>query len=203
MMKMFRWIGIDIDPFIVFREGLDLCPATAGDLPMDELMVAMIESDQLPRIEELPDRQTTVDVMKARLRRGDRCLGVFHREKLIAFSWAFLSHIYLGRYRLPLEPDEAYLFDAYTVPDFRGRGLSGFLRYHLYRELQKQGRTWLYSISYADNHPALRFKEKLGGYPIHRGVSIRLFHRWRLGTRADAGVLRSAKPALKTSLPTR
>lgn len=155
----------------------------------------------MPLLAALPDRHASVAVMQARQRRGDLCLGAFLGDTLVACSWVFHSHIYFGSYRLPLERREAYLFDTYVKPDLRGFGIASFLRAELYRRLASQGRTRVYSISLAGNQPAIRFKEKLGAVPVDRGISIRLFGRWRIGTHADAHRLRSAQQAAQPRQP--
>jgi hypothetical protein len=60
-----------------------------------------------------------------------------------------------------LEDDEAYLFDAYVLPAYRGQRLVTLARYFAYEELRRLGRHRLYSISLGFNRSSHRFKQKL------------------------------------------
>jgi GNAT superfamily N-acetyltransferase len=95
----------------------------------------------------------------------------------VAFNWAN-PHEFSGNLcRFDLEPDEAYLYDAYTIPDYRGKRLAPYLRYQTYRCLSRRGMNRIYSISDAFNTPSIRFKQKLKARFVKLGLSIQLLNR--------------------------
>jgi hypothetical protein len=59
---------------------------------------------------------------------------------MAAFTWVDLDEFGMSCSRFPLNSNEAYLFDAYTLPLFRGKNMAPCLRYHVYKELEKAGK---------------------------------------------------------------
>ena len=103
----------------------------------------------------------------------------------MAFTWCNLTQCLSEGYSFPLNDEEAYLFDAYTASDLRGQGLAPALRYRLYEELARLGRTKLYSISERFNTPAIRFKLKLGAKLLKSDWYVTLFKKWHFGRRGQ------------------
>ena len=122
-----------------------------------------------------PDRNESLDKLYSRLECGDICLAAWADDELAGFSWASLSKFSYRGYDFPLENDEAYLYDAYTAPGFRGRGLARDLRYRLHLVLTKQGRNVFFSTIERFNPPALRFKEKMGAKIVDSAVLVDVF----------------------------
>jgi GNAT superfamily N-acetyltransferase len=187
-------VRLEIRPFLVFREDLTGIPAGGGFENRADLEFVWVGEERLAEMLALPERDFPPAVLRARFTRGNLCLGLVKDGRLIAFSWAAVGMFYFGNYRFPLAANEAYLFGAYTSPEFRGDGLAGLLRHRLYQELMARGRSCLYSVSLRYNQPAIRFKEKLGARVVDTGLSIRLFNRWQWGTRARPARLRASPP---------
>jgi hypothetical protein len=152
-------------------------------------------------ISSIPGRHFTLteEYFLERLRNGQKCFGLKYRGELAAFTWCDLdwcSHVYFkGKttghtftwcnidrcahgYRFPLKDNEAYLFDAYTLMHFRGKGLAPYIRYRCYKELAKSGRHKLYSISECVNTPSIKFKKKLNAKFPELRLSVELFKKW-------------------------
>ena len=90
--------------------------------------------------------------------------------------------------KIGIEIDPYYLvaeglFDAYTLDSFRGKGIAPYIRYQLYKELEKTGRMTLYSISERFNLSSIRFKKKLNARLVGQGLCVVLFKKWRFSTR--------------------
>jgi GNAT superfamily N-acetyltransferase len=106
------------------------------------------------------------------------CFGARDGSRLVAKMWCDLEAFhYPPNYRI-LASDEAYLFAAYTDPDYRGRDLAPLMRTACYAALQKMGRNRFYSYTEYFNTAARRFKEKLGARNEALRVHIDLFGRW-------------------------
>jgi hypothetical protein len=132
----------------------------------------------MPVIAALPGRTLSLQDLLSRLQGGKLCLGVKHRGAVAAFTWCSLTEGTIGSYRLfSLQEREAYLFDAYTMEQFRGVGLAPYLRYRCYEELAKLGRPRCYSITAVWNASATRFKGKLGAQIVELGVLARAIER--------------------------
>ena len=113
----------------------------------------------------------------ARLEEGNRCFGLRSDGKLVAISWCDLR-----RFRhhnvFPLEENEAYLYDAYTLRTTRGRDIAPYLRFKTYQELQKLGCTRCYSYTDYFNKAAMKFKLKLNARRIVLRLEITLAGKW-------------------------
>ena len=97
----------------------------------------------------------------------------------MAFNWFDFEKFRFDRYEFNLQPNEACLYDAYTNMDFRGRGLVPYIRYQSYKELERLGRSRIYSGSDYFNTSSLRFKQKLNAKLIELHLVVILFKQWR------------------------
>jgi GNAT superfamily N-acetyltransferase len=77
-----------------------------------------------------------------------------------------------------LKPEEAYLFAAYSDPEYRGQNLAPTLRAASYKALRDMGASTFYSHSEYFNLPARRFKQKVGGIEKDLQIELGLFKKW-------------------------
>jgi GNAT superfamily N-acetyltransferase len=176
-------LGINIMPFYVFSENLSNNTTPHLGTGLDEYDTGLLGPEDMREIAEIPFRNIPEETLLKRLNDGKLCFGMKYHGKIIAFSWCDPKGCEFKGYNVPLREDEAYLFDAYTLPSFRGKGLLPYLRYYQYMELAKSGKCRFYSISEYFNTAAIRFKEKLGAKKIGTGLLIGLFHKWHLNLR--------------------
>ena len=94
--------------------------------------------------------------------------------------WANLSKCESqgGALSFLLKKDEAYLFDARTFQTYRGKNLAPYLRYELYKHLEKMGRSNLYSITEFFNIGAIKFKKKLKVRPLKVYLHVTFFKKY-------------------------
>lgn len=176
--------GILIQPYHVVAEGLEQVTARPSVETFAEYEVSFFGPAEMPVIAALPGRTLSLQDLLSRLQVGKLCLGVKHQGVVVAFTWCSLTEGTIGSYRLfSLQEHEAYLFDAYTMEQFRGVGIAPYLRYRCYEELAKLGRPHCYSITAVWNAPAARFKRKLGARIVELGVLVSLLRRWRFHLR--------------------
>jgi ribosomal protein S18 acetylase RimI-like enzyme len=174
-------LGIRISPLFIFKETADP-HQYAHFRPEDfkEYEIGFWGPEEIKIMALIPGRQFTENELLNRLREGQRCLGLKKNGKLVAFSWCNLKEFSFLFDRWPLNDDEAYLHDAYTNVDCRGKGIAPYLRYHLCRELENIGRTKLYSLSDYFNTPAVNFKLKLNAKKIKLNLYVDFFGKWHL-----------------------
>lgn len=110
-----------------------------------------------------------------------RCIGAFCDGQLAGYSWAEHSCVPVvgtgGQCLFELEPNEAYLFDMYVAPQYRGSRLAGLLRREMYQALALSGTSRCYSITLAGNRSSRKFKERLGA----QEAELRFYAQLRLG----------------------
>jgi predicted GNAT family acetyltransferase len=115
--------------------------------------------------------------IQARLNKGHLCVVLKSGERIAGYTWADFDEVNDAACDYELGPNEAYLYDAFIAPEFRGSGLAPYMRVESYRHLNRAGRHTFYSISDYFNSPAIKFKQKLNA------EAIRVYLRIKLGGR--------------------
>lgn len=171
-------VGIGIIPYYVILEGLFNNTLSHLETGFDEYEIGFLGPEDMKTIASIPGRNHKEEKFLSRLEKGNLCFGVKHHSQLAAFTWCNLQESTFKGCALPLKDDEAYLFDAYTLMPFRGKGIAPYMRYQMYKEAAKLGRNKLYSISDIHNTPSIKFKKKLHARFVEKHVFIRLFNKW-------------------------
>lgn len=113
-----------------------------------------------------------------RLAIGDRCWLAQHRNQPIACAWVSTRQARYLCDRFPLQPQEAYLYDMFTDPAWRGRGLAGVLIETIAAHLAGQGYRVLTLALYPENLPAARAYRRAGFQPVIFCARVRI-GRWQ------------------------
>ena len=167
-----RLLGVVVHPYFLFREGVRShktdWPELARDFPSSVLDAADIPAVAASR------RWNTVDEIRARLAKGHLCIVLKNGGRIAGYTWADLAEVNDSACDYPLRAGEAYLYDAFIAPEFRGHSLAPYLRVESYKHLHQLGRHTFYSISQCFNAPAIKFKEKLNGEVIRLYLQIKL-----------------------------
>lgn len=185
-------IGIHGAVYYLVREDIDAEPPRDPRVDRGEFTVCFLGEDDMASIGRHPDREQpwlTETAMRESLRKGNPCIGIKHNGEIAAFTWFNCGEITYPPERRRLEADEAYLFDLYTLKQYRGMGLAPIVRAEAYRAIRAQGRTRVYSVSEFFNHASIRVKKKLNATFVHLGICVSLFNeryrwKWTLKTRA-------------------
>lgn len=120
----------------------------------------------------------SVSSFSARLARGDRCFGIRGGEGLVHASWVSTGPTWVGelrRFFCP-PPRSAYVYESYTRPEARGRGIYPRALRSIATLMAAEGRSELWIAATADNAPSLGAIGKAGftlrfeiGFEIRRG----------------------------------
>lgn len=170
--------GIRIFPYYIVLEGLFNRSLSHLESGFDEYELCFLKPQDMKTISSVPGRNFTEEYLLQRLQNGKKCFGVKYRGELAAFTWCDFQQCNFRWRKFLLTDDEAYLFDAYTLMSFRGKGIAPYIRYQCYKELAKAGRHRLYSISECVNTPSIKFKKKLNAKFLKLRLSIELFKKW-------------------------
>jgi len=182
---------VSLARYKVFREDVQAGDAAAPGEAPSGFEFAYIGEERTDELLCLPGRATSAEDLRARFLCRNICLAALKNRRVVAFSWASFGLFQFETYCFPLLESEAYLFDAYTLPEYRGLGLAGRIRRRLHRDLAAKGRTRCYSVTLNDNQSALRFKDKMNGREVDRGFTLRVLGRWTVGSRARPERLRA------------
>jgi ribosomal protein S18 acetylase RimI-like enzyme len=176
-------LGIQIKLFYLIQEGISVSAARQQWDKLRGYEVVFLGVEDMSEIARFPYRPISYEELQSRLKDGKLCLGAKRDGQLAAFTWCSLTWCDFEGCRFPLKDDEAYLFDVYTASHLRGQGLAPALRYCLYEELARMGRTKLYSITDRFNRAALRFKLKLGAQVLKSGWHVTFIKKYDFGPR--------------------
>lgn len=166
-------LGLDINPYYLIREGIQAHNMDSSNSAVD-FSSAVLSPQDLPALAACTD-WATLERLQDRLDRGHLCVVLKFGEQLAGYTWADFDEVNDAACDYDLRPDEAYLYDAFIVPEHRGRSLAPYMRLECYKHLRQAGRHTFYSISDYFNTPAIRFKQKL------HAEKIRLYLRIKVG----------------------
>ena len=137
-----RDFGVRIEPFFVVREAEESVDMPAAPETFRFGYLEANDIDELVRLEPSVDRQELLAWISA----GKHCYGVWDRNKLIAKMWCDLDEFSYSPNFRKLENDEAYMYAAYTDPEYRGMSLAPLMRANCYNALRAaRPASWLQS----------------------------------------------------------
>ena len=173
-----RWrlgrVGIRIVPFVTVLEGespIDPC------LLNNNFQFCSLTQDHISDLIQLEPHYTQ-EKLRDWFNVGKLCFGLRDDARLVAKMWCDLEDMFWEPAFRKLKPEEAYLFAAYSDPDYRGQNLAPTLRAASYKALRDMGALTFYSHSEYFNLPARRFKQKLGGIEKDLQIELGLFKKW-------------------------
>ncbi len=143
-----------------------------------------------------PPEAGLADRFAQRFHRGDLCIVAVEADGAVArSSWVATTPTWIPELDMDivLRPGEAYLYDGYTTPDARRRGIDGAVRCFVFDMLRAAGFTRVYSYCRGDNAPALRaanrWQTRLGELSFVRllGLEPRVISRRDAGARLHDG----------------
>ncbi len=129
----------------------------------------------------------TRETVERRLGRGDVCVMICEGPRVVASAWAATGTRYLiGMGRVFAIPRDAfYIFDTFTEPDVRRRGLATACYEALFDRLAVDGRRTGYAAVGVLNHPSLAAHASWGFRAVGRsrklclpGLTVTLCPRW-------------------------
>lgn len=177
-------VGIKVFVFYLVEERLDESLQHSFETGFERFEFTPLGSHDMQVIAKLPYRSSSKEDLLKKLASENICFGLKHQGQLAAFTWADLRECHDKMIRFPLRDNEAYLFDAFTFGQFRGRNIAPYIRYQCYKALNAIGRDTFYSLSELLNTPSIRFKQKLGARFIKLFLYVELFGKlcrsWKL-----------------------
>lgn len=157
---------------------------TGGDEPTDpadlEFRAATAEDGQLYARDIGTDSAAT---FASRLSGSTRCWLVLHEGRIAHATWTTTAGAWtreIGRYFRP-PPGEGYIYESFTSPAVRGRGIYPLALRHILARLGAEGITRSWVGVEADNEPSIRAITK-AGFEVAFEISYRRrFGRLTLG----------------------
>jgi ribosomal protein S18 acetylase RimI-like enzyme len=111
-------------------------------------------AEELAAAMNMPDARGIL----TRFASGRRCFGAWVEGRIAAYGWVSLCAECIGEQEreIRLTPQEAYIWDCVTMPEYRGRRLYSALLSHIIVALREEGvrRVWIGTA--LSNRPSLR-----------------------------------------------
>lgn len=163
--------GLVIYPYYIVLEPL---PAEPPPALSPRCTVRSLVAEDAAEMARISVRPTSEGAIVARMAQAVS-LGIFYDGQLAGYSWASLQRLPIpgsfGQALFGLESHEAYLFDIYVAPPYRGMRLAGLLRGALQHDMARLGRQRFYSVTLAFNRSSRSFKARLGA----RELELRIY----------------------------
>ena len=173
-------IGINIKPYFVYVETVD---ERTAKFPSANFRIETItDANVLGIIENFPDKKRIwPDTWQRRMKEGEIGLVLWDGINIAGFTWAGRSAFPTpsGRPVFVLDADEVYLHDMVIAERYRGASLASELRFACYQRMWKENIRVAYSATLYFNHPAIRFKEKIGAKRTQLRVESILFRKFK------------------------
>jgi len=165
-------VGLDISLHYLIREGVQACEMNWPDLT-NQYSSSVLDQDDVRAVAACSN-WITVERIQSRLHKGHLCVILKHGEQVAGYTWVDFDEINNSDCYYEMQPGDAYLYDAFIVTDYRGRGLAPYMRFNCYQQLRDQGRHTFYSISDYFNKPSIRFKRKLSAEIVQLYLQIKI-----------------------------
>jgi ribosomal protein S18 acetylase RimI-like enzyme len=127
----------------------------AAPTPTLPVKFGLDDSAALPELKFAmgPEGSTRV---QHRLDHGSRCYAAWTQGHLAAYGWVSFKEEEIGELglRVRLRPNEAYVWDCATLPDYRRYGLYSAVLVHITRALRAEGLGALWIGANANNWPS-------------------------------------------------
>jgi RimJ/RimL family protein N-acetyltransferase len=147
---------------LIFREKVNFSITALSDVPT---LVRLMNERQKIRLDD-----TKIEFNKlvlSRFERGSLCFSGKINSEIIHYNWvSFNSEESLGGRFVHLNPDEAFCLDAFTVREWRGKGVYPAAQAWMLRTLQEKGIGKAYTLIDADNSSSRKPHTRQGWKPI-------------------------------------
>ena len=99
---------------------------------------------------------------KERFKAGHICFGARLNGEYVHLKWIAFNESYLEEIdrKIRISSDSAYMYDSYTIPNYRGLGISSKVMEKTIQHLSKIGIKKIYAGVRPNNFPMLRVKQK-------------------------------------------
>jgi len=112
-----------------------------------------------------------------RLKAGHLCFIAEKNGDIVHYKWVSFNKTYVNELerRIRIGSDSAYIYDAYTVPECRGTGISPKVSARIFDYLFQNGIKKIYYLISYNNFPSIRDAEKTGLRNMGEVTLTRLF----------------------------
>jgi GNAT superfamily N-acetyltransferase len=181
LATLLRSLGVRI--VLVLRRPLHGAPPTHR--AEFDVETRIVEWDELFRCSRDPDLDLSEEFLRDARSRDELCVGAFHDGRLVAYAWrAVRPTPAVDGMWVRFDPPNRYGYKAFTLPEYRGRGLHSVLAPVADELHKKLGYTHAVSYIEADNYASIRSARRHGAIPTgYAATIVRMGRKWGFSTR--------------------
>ena len=129
-------------------------------------------------------------MLRSRFLRGNVCSCLLHSEgdriatgndrcKVVSYCWIAFGEEWIGEIEMKVKPgpQEAYLYDAFTLPQYRRRNFFSTLLSNSLEYLESRGYSRALIFALSSNRPSIKAIEKSGFKCFQSVLFFKLFGR--------------------------
>lgn len=117
--------------------------------------------------------------MQARFRRGDEFFALRGSQGIVSFTWVTYADRREGSLCVHAAPGRAIIYNSFTMPQHRGRGLLTLLMQHMQCELVAEGCMDFVAGIHHGNASSLRSYDKSHFAPVAVARGLVIFNRFK------------------------
>jgi hypothetical protein len=177
MFEKLATIGIKIKPFYLTQNVLFDEINLNLESKFKPLEVDFLSSPEINKIYDHPESKQLALNNKNLEEEGYMCFGLRSGSEVVSYLWCNLHRCH-ELHPFLLKEDEAYMTGVYTFQAHRGKKLALFMRYELYKYLNRMGRNKFYDFINMFNTPAIKMERKLKAKPIKIFIFMEIFNKY-------------------------
>jgi GNAT superfamily N-acetyltransferase len=161
--------------------------------PVPDVRAAVPVDISLLRVSEITEYrefrpETDEAELRSRFDDGQRCFVTRHAGRIVSARWAAVDRVWINylSQELRLAPDEAYPYDLFTTPEFRGQAVSPVTSAEMLRHFQRAGYRRMVGTVLPGNEASLRASAKTG-YRACGWIGYVRIGCWTWRFRTDSG----------------
>jgi hypothetical protein len=138
-----------------------------------------LEGPELEALAQDRANELSPEFVSQALARGDRCYGIFDRERLASYGWySRLETAVTVGLNLYFGPEWVYMYKGFTRLEYRGRRLYAAAMANALKECAKEGRRGLVCFVEANNFNALKSCYRMGYVKADTMVAVKIRGRY-------------------------
>lgn len=116
------------------------------------------------------------DLIIERFERGGRCLALWSEERMASYCWVAQGVEWIGEMEIHfrMQPGERYIWDCFTLPEYRRKGLYSALLSQMVKALAGEGVSRIWIGSNLENQSSIKGFENAGFQPVVQIWFIRI-----------------------------
>ncbi len=155
---------------VVYREFTDPPAITDCDLEVECQLIDINYKQQINRLSSL-----AIERIEEFFRNGAKCLGVFFRGQLIAYSWCHYIDHYFPFFNFHIDvTDGVYIGPDFVATDYRGKRIHGYILTRMFAMLYEDNCRFVLGSVLHNNHASIKGLKNVGFIPKQKVKTIKI-----------------------------